>query len=211
MVAVIAAVGGEVEGDGQALLPGRQVAAVEGVRFLRRREAGILPDRPGLLDVHGRVGAAQIGRRARPGVQIGKAGKVRLAIGAGDGDVLRRQPPGLAGCRGGRRRLRPGDGGEIGNPAHAAAPLMRRCAAVSSLSAGVSFASGEIGWSAVLPIASLADRAGTVPLAGLAPWRQGDCIWNSARATCPFTPAGRRSRQRDEGEPQAKFVLLAPS
>ena len=49
VVAVVAAVGGKVEGDRQALLAGRQVAPVEGVRVLGRREAGILADRPGLL------------------------------------------------------------------------------------------------------------------------------------------------------------------
>ena len=31
MVAVIAAMGGEVEGDGEAFLPGGEIAAVEGV------------------------------------------------------------------------------------------------------------------------------------------------------------------------------------
>ena len=59
MIAVIAAMGGEIEGDREALLPGREVAAVEGVGILRRGEAGILPDGPGLVDIHGRVGAAQ--------------------------------------------------------------------------------------------------------------------------------------------------------
>src|SRR3546814_12390933 len=47
MVGIVAAVGGEVEGDGQAALPRLEVAAVEGVRFLRRREAGILAQCPG--------------------------------------------------------------------------------------------------------------------------------------------------------------------
>jgi hypothetical protein len=40
----VAAVGREVEGDRQALLPGRQVAAVEGVRILGRGEAGMTPE-----------------------------------------------------------------------------------------------------------------------------------------------------------------------
>ena len=39
VVAVIAAMGGEIEGDGQALLPGGQVAAVEGVALLSGGEA----------------------------------------------------------------------------------------------------------------------------------------------------------------------------
>ncbi len=48
MIAVVAAVGGEIEGDRQALLPGGEIAPVEGVGILRRGEAGILPDGPGL-------------------------------------------------------------------------------------------------------------------------------------------------------------------
>ena len=64
MVAVIAAMGGEVEGDGKALLPGRQIAPVKGVGILGRGEAGILADRPGLLHVHRRIGAAQERRQA---------------------------------------------------------------------------------------------------------------------------------------------------
>ena len=70
MVAVIAAMRGEIEGDRQALLAGGEIAPVEGVGLLGRREAGILPDRPGLLDIHGRVGAAHEGRQARIGVEI---------------------------------------------------------------------------------------------------------------------------------------------
>ena len=69
MVRIVAAVGGEVEGDREALLARREVAPVEGVRILGRGEAGILPDRPRLVDVHGRVGAAQIRRQARIGVE----------------------------------------------------------------------------------------------------------------------------------------------
>ncbi len=69
MVAVVAAMGGEIEGDRQALLPGGEIAPVEGVGILGGGEAGILPDGPRLGDVHGRVGAAQIGRDARIGIE----------------------------------------------------------------------------------------------------------------------------------------------
>ena len=69
VVGVVAAVGGQVEGDRQALLAGGQVAAVEGVGLLGGGEAGVLPDGPGLVDVHRRVGAAQERRQAREGVQ----------------------------------------------------------------------------------------------------------------------------------------------
>ena len=52
VIAVIAAVRGEIEGDRQALLPGSEIAAVEGVRFLGGRETRILPDRPGPPGIH---------------------------------------------------------------------------------------------------------------------------------------------------------------
>ena len=95
MVGVVAAMGREVEGDREALLPGREIAAVEGVRILGRREAGILPDRPGLVDVHGRVGAAQVGRQAREGVEEVDAVAVLGAVARLDRDALGREP-GLA-------------------------------------------------------------------------------------------------------------------
>ncbi len=80
MIAVVAAMGGEIEGDREALLTGGEVAPVEGVGILGRGEAGILPDRPRLGDVHGRVGAAQVGRDARIGVEKIEAVEVAGAI-----------------------------------------------------------------------------------------------------------------------------------
>ncbi len=69
VVGVVAAVGGEVERHRQALLPGGQVAPVEGVGFRRRREARVLPDGPRLVDVHRRVRATDERRCAREAVQ----------------------------------------------------------------------------------------------------------------------------------------------
>src|SRR3954468_23903560 len=92
MITVVAAMGGEVEGDRQALLPGREVAAVEGVGIFRRGEPGILSDGPGLVDVHGRVGAAQIGRNARPRLQEIDAFEIGLAVARLHRDALGRQP-----------------------------------------------------------------------------------------------------------------------
>ena len=97
MVGVVAAMGGEIEGDREALLPGREVAPIEGVGILRRGEAGILPDRPGLVDIHRGVGAAQIGRDAGPGVEEIDAGEIGLAIGRLHRNAFRRQPGGI-GC-----------------------------------------------------------------------------------------------------------------
>ncbi len=58
VVAVVAAVGGEVEGHRQPHLPGGQVGPVEGVRLLGGGEAGVLADRPGPVRVHRRPDAA---------------------------------------------------------------------------------------------------------------------------------------------------------
>ena len=100
MVAVVAAVGGEIEGDGEALLPGRDVAPVEGVGVLRRGEAGVLADGPRLGDVHGGIGPAQVGRDARIAVEEVEAGGVGGGIGLLDGDAFGREPGvGRAGVR----------------------------------------------------------------------------------------------------------------
>ena len=69
VVGVVAAVGGQVEGDAEALLAGRQVAPVERVGLLGGGEPGVLPDRPRLGRVHRRVGPAQERREARVGVE----------------------------------------------------------------------------------------------------------------------------------------------
>src|SRR3546814_1558069 len=52
VIAVIAAVGGKVEGDRQPLLPRRQIAAIEGVRFLGGGKSRILPDGPRPPGIH---------------------------------------------------------------------------------------------------------------------------------------------------------------
>ncbi len=118
MIGIVAAMRGEIEGDGQALLAGGEVATIEGVGVFRRGEAGILPDRPRLVDIHGGVGAAQIGRDPGEGLEEVDAGEIALAIGRLDRNAFRREP-GLSLAR--RRRGRDGfegDGGEIGNAAH---------------------------------------------------------------------------------------------
>src|SRR5690606_34155942 len=145
MVAVIAAMRGKVEGNGKTLLTGGEIAAVEGVGFLGCRESGILPDRPGLVDVHGRVGAADEGRQAGKRVEIRQPLEIRVVIGALDGDALRRLPFRVAAGHGGSGRLRPCNAGELRD--HAAAPIsssMRRtgrrshrAAASCAISAGV--------------------------------------------------------------------------
>ena len=135
MVAVVAAVGGEIEGDRQALLPGGDVAPVEGVGILRRREAGVLADGPRLRDVHGRVRPAQERRDAGIAVEEVEAGGVGRRIGALHRDAFGRQP-GIAGSDPLPRRLASGaprqrpprqlDLGEVRYPAHAPVPCSKR-------------------------------------------------------------------------------------
>ena len=96
VVAVVAAVGGEIERHRQALLSGRDVAPVEGVGILRRREARVLADGPRLRDVHGRIRPAQVGRDAGIAVEEVEPGRVGRRVGALHRDALGREP-GLAG------------------------------------------------------------------------------------------------------------------
>ena len=115
MVAVVAAVGRQVERDRQALLPGGQVAAVERVGLLGGGEPGVLADRPRLVDVHRRVRPAQVRRDARVGVEEVDAVEVGGGVERRDVDALRRLPDGsprpaggllaaAARAAGGRRR-----------------------------------------------------------------------------------------------------------
>src|SRR5882757_9200364 len=92
MIRIIAAVGGKIERDRKALLPGGEVAAVEGVGILSRREAGILPDSPGLVDIHGGVGAAQVGRNAGPGLQEVDAFEIGFAVAGFYQNAFGREP-----------------------------------------------------------------------------------------------------------------------
>ena len=92
MIAVVAAMGGEIEGDREAFLPGGEIAPVEGVGILGRGEPGILPDGPRLGDVHGGVGAAQIRRDAGISVDVGRGRRVARVVGAFDRDAFGRLP-----------------------------------------------------------------------------------------------------------------------
>ena len=120
MVAVVAAVGRQIEGDGKAFLAGGDVAPIKGVGIFRRGKPRILPDGPGLGYVHGGVGPAQIGRNPGVAIEEVEAGAVGGLILRLDGDPLRREP-GLA--RGGTLPAAGGSPGqtdlaEIGDPAH---------------------------------------------------------------------------------------------
>ena len=113
MVAVVAAVGGEVEGDAHALPAGFQPLAIEGVRVLGGGEARVLADGPGPARVHRGLRAADEGREARQ--RVGEFGlRQRRDVGRGvqrlDDQALRRRPVQrgqVAAGRGLRRGLAP--------------------------------------------------------------------------------------------------------
>ncbi len=125
VVGVVAAVGGQVEGDAEALLAAGEVAPVERVRLLGGREPGVLADGPRLGGVHRGVRTAQERAQPRPGVERVQARHVALvvarldldALGASHGSpaklsgTLMPAPPSCAGGRRGRprrpRRSRP--------------------------------------------------------------------------------------------------------
>ena len=92
VVRVITAVGGQVEGTGETLLTGGDVAAVEGVGLLGGGETGVLADGPGAHDVHRRVGSAQEGRDTGGIVQVLHAGQVLGTVGGLDVNLLRGLP-----------------------------------------------------------------------------------------------------------------------
>ena len=65
MIAVVAAMGGEIERHRQAHLAGREVGAIELVALLGGREAGVLAHRPGTAGIHRGLGPARERREAR--------------------------------------------------------------------------------------------------------------------------------------------------
>ena len=112
IVGIITAMRRQVEGHGQPHLAGGKVAPVEGVRFLGRRKAGILPDRPGAGGIHGGVGTTKIGgdprtgrRRHRLGCRVGRG--QRHDINALVGGARRRQAQRLRGAA--RRQRKDGE------------------------------------------------------------------------------------------------------
>ena len=92
MIGIIAAMGGEIEGDGKPFLAGGEIAPVKGVGILRRGEARILADGPGLRDIHGRIGAAHERRDAGEPVDERKVGDVFRPVGILDFNALGREP-----------------------------------------------------------------------------------------------------------------------
>jgi len=92
VIGVVAAVRGQVEGDGQALIAGGEGFSVKRVRFLGRGEPGVLADRPGLVGVHGGHGTADVRGHAGEGVDEIHPFQVFGRVDGLDGDPLGRLP-----------------------------------------------------------------------------------------------------------------------
>ncbi len=112
VVRVIAAMGGQIEGHRHALAAGRQVAPVEGVRFLGGRETGVLANGPRPHRVHRRLRAAQVRRQAGQGVDVGQSLDIAPGVQRLDGDAVGSLPVQL-GDIAARRRLGGGLGPEV--------------------------------------------------------------------------------------------------
>ena len=115
VVAVVAAVRGQVEGHADALPAGGQRLAVEGVAFLGGGKARVLADGPRPHRVHRGLRAAHEGREAGQRVGVRQALQVGRGVQRLDGDALGRDPVQRIGTTA-RRRLggRLGPGFEIG-------------------------------------------------------------------------------------------------
>ena len=92
VVGVVAAVGREVERDGQPRLARFEVAAVERVRFLGGGVARVLAQGPGPAGVHRRSRAAHERREARQGIEVLHAFEVRRGVERLDLDAFRGPP-----------------------------------------------------------------------------------------------------------------------
>ncbi len=111
MVAVVAAVGRQVERDADALPAGGERLAVEIVRGFGRRKPGVLADRPRPHRIHGGLRAAHERREPRQRVGVRQALHIGRGVQRLDGEPFRRDPVQrvhLATGRGLRRRLVPG-------------------------------------------------------------------------------------------------------
>ena len=80
VVGVVTAVGCQIESHREALLPGRQVGAVERVGFFGGRKTGVLANGPGTIGVHRGSRSADEGKEARHRVDLLEAFQVRRRV-----------------------------------------------------------------------------------------------------------------------------------
>ncbi len=90
VIAVVAAVGGQIEGDAQPALTGSEVPLVEGVALFGRGKAGILADRPRARGVHRGTRTTPKRVRARAFVQVLDAVQIFARVQGTQHDALGR-------------------------------------------------------------------------------------------------------------------------
>ena len=77
VIAVVAPMGREIEGDGEPHLPAARLRSIERVRFFCGGEAGVLANRPRTIRVHRRSRASQKGRNAWDAIRDAQARRGR--------------------------------------------------------------------------------------------------------------------------------------
>jgi hypothetical protein len=101
IVGVVAAVGRQVERDGEPLLTGGEVASIERIALFGGREARVLTNGPRLLHVHRRVRSAQKRRMSRHRREVRDGLEIVLREQRGHLDALRGDPRSGHGRNGG--------------------------------------------------------------------------------------------------------------
>src|ERR1035437_2634535 len=92
VVGIVSPVRGKIERDRKSPLPGGQIATVKRVGLFRSGESGILPNRPGVHDIHRAVRAAQVGRNSRGIFKMLESVEVLSSIETLYRNVLRGEP-----------------------------------------------------------------------------------------------------------------------
>ncbi len=92
MIAVVTAMGGEIERHRQAHLTRGQILAIEGVGFLGGGETGILAHGPGPAGIHGGFHPAHERHQSRQGVGCLQPFQIGCGIKRPDGEAFRRIP-----------------------------------------------------------------------------------------------------------------------
>ena len=89
VVGVVAAMGSQIESDGQSFLPCRQIATIESIGFFGGGEACILANSPRLHDIHGGVRSTQKWREPCGIVEMFHAREVVVGVNGFQGNLLR--------------------------------------------------------------------------------------------------------------------------
>ena len=92
MIGVVAAVCRQVKGNGNTLPACIQRFAIKSIGFLGSRKSSVLPDRPGTSGIHGRLGAAHVGRHTRHGIGVFQVLRIGGGVQGLNHDIFSRLP-----------------------------------------------------------------------------------------------------------------------